>query len=90
MPTFLNKLEGARDVFTFRDFILLPGRSEVEPGSIDLSGRLSRNIKLRVPLVSSPMDTVTEWRLALEMARLGGAGAIHRNMRVASQVEQAK
>ena len=90
MPTFLNKLEGARDVFTFRDFILLPGRSEVEPGSIDLSGRLSRNIKLRVPLVSSPMDTVTEWRLALEMARLGGAGAIHRNMPVASQVEQAK
>jgi IMP dehydrogenase/GMP reductase len=88
--TFLEKLSSARDVFTFRDFILLPGRSEVEPSGIDLSSRLTKRIRLRVPLVSSPMDTVTEWKLALEMARLGGAGAIHRNMPVERQVEQAK
>lgn len=87
---FLGKLEGAQRVFTFRDFILLPGRSEVEPADIDLSTRLSRNLRLSVPLVSSPMDTVTEWKLALEMARLGGAGTIHRNMPVERQVEQAK
>ena len=87
---FLSKLNSAQNVYTFRDFILLPGRSEVEPGDIDLSTRLTKRIRLRVPLVSSPMDTVTEWKLALEMARLGGAGAIHRNMPVESQVEQVK
>ena len=86
---FLSKLNSAQNVHTFRDFILLPGRSEVEPGAIDLSSRLTKRIKLKVPLISSPMDTVTEWRLALEMARLGGAGAIHRNMATDAQVEQA-
>lgn len=87
---FLSKLSSAQNVFTFRDFILLPGRSEVEPGAIELSSRLTRRIRLSAPLVSSPMDTVTEWRLALEMAKLGGAGAIHRNMPVERQVEQVK
>ena len=85
---FLSKLSSAQNVFTFRDFILLPGRSEVEPNGIDLSSMLTRRIRLKVPLVSSPMDTVTEWGLALEMARLGGAGVIHRNMSIQSQVEQ--
>jgi IMP dehydrogenase/GMP reductase len=87
---FVSKLNSAQNIFTFRDFILLPGRSEVEPGAIDLSSRLTKRIKLRVPLISSPMDTVTEWKLALEMAKVGGAGAIHRNMPVQSQVEQAR
>ena len=88
--SFLSKLDSAQDVFTFRDFILLPGRSEVEPAGIDLSSSLTKRIKLKIPLVSSPMDTVTEWKLALEMARLGGAGAIHRNMQIEKQVEQVK
>jgi IMP dehydrogenase/GMP reductase len=87
---FLSKLDRAQNVFTFRDFILLPGRSEVEPANIDLSSRVTKNIRVRVPIVSSPMDTVTEWRLALEMARLGGAGTIHRNMPIGAQVEQVK
>jgi IMP dehydrogenase len=87
---FLAKLDSAQHVFTFRDFILLPGRSEVEPGDIDLSTQLTKKIRLRLPLASSPMDTVTEWRLALEMARVGGVGAIHRNMPVEVQVEHAK
>lgn len=91
MPdSFVSKLDGAKSVFTFRDFILLPGRSRVEPGDIDLSSRLTKNIRLETPLVSSPMDTVTEWRLAVEMARLGGAGAIHRNMSTDDQVAQVK
>ncbi len=91
MPSsFLQKLDSAKSVFTFRDFILLPGRSEVEPGGIDLTTRLTRRIGLKIPLISSPMDTVTEWRLALEMARLGGVGAIHRNMPIERQVEEAK
>ena len=62
----------------------------MEPGEIDLSTALTRRIRLKVPLISSPMDTVTEWKLALEMARLGGAGTIHRNMPIERQVEQAK
>lgn len=91
MPSsFLSKLKSAPPVFTFRDFILLPGKSEAEPAEIDLSSRLSRTISLKLPLVSSPMDTVTEWRMAVEMARLGGAGAIHRNMAVEEQVEQVR
>ena len=91
MPTrFLAKLKSARDVYTFRDFILLPGRSEVEPREIVLSSMLTKRIKLKLPLVSSPMDTVTEWRMALEMARLGGAGVIHRNMPVQDQLEQVR
>ena len=91
MPdSFVSKLDGAKNVFTFRDFILLPGRSRAEPAEIDLSSRLTKNILLEVPLISSPMDTVTEWRLAVEMARLGGAGAIHRNMSTEDQVWQVK
>ena len=89
-PSFVSKLNGAKNVFTFRDFILLPGKSRAEPGDIDLSSKLTKNIRLDVPLISSPMDTVTEWRLATEMARLGGAGAIHRNMATDAQVWQVK
>lgn len=88
--SFLSKLNTAENVFTFRDFILLPGRSEAEPKDIDLSTKLTKGISIEVPLVSSPMDTVTEWRLALEMARLGGAGAIHRNMPLEAQVNQVR
>ncbi len=91
MPdSFVSKIGGAKGVFTFRDLILLPGRSRAEPGEIDLSSKLTKNIKLDMPLISSPMDSVTEWRLAVEMARLGGAGVIHRNMPTESQVWQVK
>lgn len=86
--SFVSKLKDASRVFTFRDFILLPGRSEVEPRDIDLSTRLSRNLKLSIPVVSSPMDTVTEWRMALELAKAGGVGVIHRNLAVEDQVSQ--
>ena len=91
MPNgFLRKLDSARPVFTFRDFILLPGKSRTEPSDIDLSTRVTRNLALGVPLVSSPMDTVTEWRLALEMAKMGAVGVIHRNMTVDDQVGQVE
>ena len=91
MPlSFVTKLKNASQAFTFRDFILLPGRSEVEPKDIDLSTNLTKKIKLGLPFVSSPMDTVTEWRLAVELARVGGVGVIHRNMSTETQVEQVK
>jgi len=88
--SFDSKLKNASNVFTFRDFILLPGRSEVEPRDILLGSNLTKKIALQLPFVSSPMDTVTEWRLALEMARLGGVGVVHRNLSVEDQVDQVK
>ncbi|MCL4518500.1 MAG: IMP dehydrogenase [Thaumarchaeota archaeon] len=77
-------------MFTFRDFVLLPGRSDVEPSKVDLSVNLTPNIRLTLPLVSSPMDTVTEADMAIALARQGGIGIIHRNMSIEEQVENAK
>lgn len=77
-------------MYTFRDFVLLPGRSDVEPSSVDLSVKLTPKIKLNLPLVSSPMDTVTEADMAIALARQGGIGIIHRNMPIEEQVENAK
>jgi IMP dehydrogenase len=88
--SFVTKLKNASQAYTFRDFILLPGRSEVEPKDIDLSSNLTKKIKLSLPFVSSPMDTVTEWRMAAELARIGAVGVIHRNMSIETQVEQVK
>ena len=65
---------------TFDDVLLLPAESDVVPSEADTSARLSRNISLRIPLVSSAMDTVTESRMAIAMARHGGMGVLHRNL----------
>jgi IMP dehydrogenase len=74
---------------TFDDVLLLPAASDVLPADANTSTRLSRNISLRIPLVSSAMDTVTEARLAIAMARQGGVGVLHRNMSVEDQVVEA-
>jgi IMP dehydrogenase len=87
---FYGKLTSARDVFTFRDFVLLPGRSDVEPSQVNLSSKLTPKIRLNLPLVSSPMDTVTEAEMAIALARQGGIGIIHRNMSIEEQVEHVK
>ena len=73
---------------TFDDVLLVPARSNVDPDNVDLSTRLTRNIGLKIPLVSSPMDTVTEWRLAVALAREGGIGVIHRNLSIERQREE--
>ncbi|HVW40333.1 MAG TPA: IMP dehydrogenase [Amycolatopsis sp.] len=65
---------------TFDDVLLLPAESDVLPSAVDTSTRLSRNVTLRVPLVSAAMDTVTEARMAIAMARQGGMGVLHRNL----------
>ncbi|MBP2476232.1 IMP dehydrogenase [Crossiella equi] len=75
---------------TFDDVLLLPAESDVVPGAVDTSSRLSRNITLRVPVVSSAMDTVTEARMAISMARQGGIGILHRNLSVDEQAAQAE
>jgi IMP dehydrogenase len=74
---------------TFDDVLLLPAHSQIVPAEADTTSRLSRRITLRVPLVSSAMDTVTEARMAIAMARNGGAGVLHRNLSVEEQVQQA-
>jgi IMP dehydrogenase len=75
---------------TFDDVLLLPAESDVVPGSVDTSTRLTRRVRLRVPLVSSPMDTVTESRMAIAMARAGGLGVLHRNLSPAEQAAQVE
>ncbi len=74
---------------TFDDVLLLPAYSDLQPGEADTSTRLSRGITLRIPLVSSAMDTVTEARMAIAMARQGGIGILHRNLSIEEQAEQA-
>jgi len=73
---------------TFDDVLLLPGPTDVIPSEVDTTSRLSRNIELRLPLVSAAMDTVTEARLAIAMARAGGIGILHRNLSIDEQAQQ--
>ncbi|MPZ62807.1 MAG: IMP dehydrogenase [Propionibacteriales bacterium] len=73
---------------TFDDVLLLPGESDVVPSEIDTSSRVSRRIFVLTPLLSSAMDTVTEARLAIAMARQGGLGVLHRNLSIEDQVQQ--
>jgi IMP dehydrogenase len=73
---------------TFDDVLLLPGETDVVPSDVDTTSRLTREIDIRIPLVSSAMDTVTESRMAIAMARQGGVGVLHRNLSVGDQAEQ--
>ena len=70
---------------TFDDVLLLPAASEVLPGEADTTARLTRELSVRIPLVSSAMDTVTEARMAIAMARQGGVGVLHRNVSIEDQ-----
>ncbi|MEU6175206.1 IMP dehydrogenase [Streptantibioticus parmotrematis] len=73
---------------TYDDVLLLPGASEVVPNQVDTSSRVTRNIKVNIPLLSAAMDKVTEARMAIAMARQGGVGVLHRNLSVEDQVNQ--
>jgi len=75
---------------TFDDVLLLPAASDIIPATADTSSQLTRRIRLRVPLVSSAMDTVTEARMAIAMARAGGIGVLHRNLPIAEQAGQVE
>ena len=88
-------LEGSREKvvmlgLTYDDVLLLPDASEVVPSEVDTSTRLTRKISLRVPLVSSAMDTVTESKMAIAMAKAGGIGIVHRNLPIEDQVKHVK
>src|SRR5690625_2462385 len=75
---------------TFDDVLLLPAASDVIPATADTSSQVTRKIRLKVPLVSSAMDTVTESRMAIAMARAGGMGVLHRNLPVDAQAAQVE
>ncbi len=82
-----------KEGLTFDDVLLIPQRSEVVPKDVDLSTYLTKDIKLRMPLISAAMDTVTEYEMAIAMAREGGMGIIHKNLSIdeqASQVDKVK
>jgi len=91
--TLLSIDSGLATALTFDDVLLVPRHSDVVPTQVDVSTRLTRNIKLAVPLLSAAMDTVTESRLAIAMAQQGGLGVIHKNLSIdeqASEVDRVK
>ena len=73
---------------TFDDVLLVPAYSEVIPNQVDVTTHLTKKIKLNIPLMSAGMDTVTEHRMAIAMARQGGIGIIHKNMSIEAQAEE--
>lgn len=80
----------AQDAFTFDDVLLLPDHSTVLPREVDLKTRLTRDIMLNIPMISSAMDTVTEARLAIALAQEGGIGIIHKNMTAEQQASEVR
>ncbi|MCE1237105.1 MAG: IMP dehydrogenase [Hyphomicrobiales bacterium] len=89
MATFYTPAHSL-EALTFDDVLLLPGHSEVMPGEVDVRSRVTKEIELNLPILSSAMDTVTESRLAIAMAQAGGIGVIHRNMEPDEQAEQVR
>ncbi len=76
------------DGLTYDDVLLIPAYSEVLPRTVDLSTKFSRNIELKIPFVTAAMDTVTEAKMAIAIAREGGIGVIHKNMSIKEQAKQ--
>ncbi|MCL2611095.1 MAG: IMP dehydrogenase [Defluviitaleaceae bacterium] len=79
-----------KDGYSFDDVLLIPQASEVTPDMVSLETKLTKNITLKVPLISAAMDTVTESTMATAMAKLGGIGVIHKNMPMKAQAEEVK
>src|SRR6266571_3781277 len=75
---------------TFDDILLLPNYADFSRNEIDLSVKITPKITLKIPFVASPMDTVTEAKLAIALSKLGGIGIIHRNLTIEDQVVEAK
>src|ERR671937_1223380 len=93
IPTLLSTESGLTTALTFDDVLLVPRHSDVTPTQVDVTTRMTRNIRLSVPIVSAAMDTVTESRLAIAMAQLGGLGVIHKNLQIheqAAEVDRVK
>lgn len=79
-----------KKALTFEDVLLVPQYSEILPKQVDIKTKISKNVTLNMPIISAAMDTVTEHRAAIMMARLGGIGVIHKNMDIATQAKEVK
>ena len=79
-----------KEALTFDDVTLVPKYSEILPKDVDTSIKLTKFLKLRIPLLSSAMDTVTESRMAIEIGKAGGIGVIHRNLDINKQILEIK
>lgn len=86
MPNYNDKF--VKEGLTFDDVLLIPGESNVEPRMVDVSTQLTKEIKLNAPFVTAAMDTVTEARMAIAIAREGGIGIIHKNMSIEKQADE--
>ena len=83
-------MEPIKEALTFDDVLLLPQYSSIVPANTNLTLNISKSIRLRLPFISSAMDTVTESRMAIAMAKNGGMGIIHRNLEIQQQVNEIK
>ncbi|MBM3912662.1 MAG: IMP dehydrogenase, partial [Sphingomonadales bacterium] len=88
MLDFSQRIVG--EGLTYDDVLLLPAYSEILPRDVRITGRLSRNIELKVPIVSAAMDTVTESEMAIAIAQNGGLGMIHKNMSIERQAQEVR
>src|SRR5262245_21472368 len=78
------------EALTFDDVLIKPGLSEMLPADVDIKSRITREIRLNIPIVASAMDTVTEAEMAIAMAQAGGLGVVHRNLEPDAQAEQVR
>ena len=83
-------MDPIREALTFDDVTMAPKYSEVLPSEVDTCTKLSSNLTLKIPLLSSAMDTVTESKMAIAIAKSGGIGVIHRNLDIKKQIEEIK
>ena len=84
----VKKIMRIEEAITFDDVLLVPAESSVKPGDAKIQTRITKDIKLNIPLISSAMDTVTETKMAIAMAQAGGLGVLHRNLKISEQAEQ--
>ena len=85
-----DKLVATAPGLTFDDVLIEPRYSEVVPSEVSVATRLTKRIALRAPILSSPMDTVTEHRMAIGLAQEGGLGVIHKNMSIEAQAARGR
>ena len=83
-------MDPIKEALTFDDVTLAPKYSEVLPSQVNTKIQLSKNITLKIPLLSSAMDTVTESKMAIAIAKAGGIGIIHRNLNIAKQIQEIR
>ncbi len=83
-------MDPIKEALTFDDVTLAPKYSSVLPSEVNTSVKLSKNLNLKIPLLSSAMDTVTESKMAIEIAKAGGIGVIHRNLSISDQIIEIK